>query len=745
MEIGQYGLIAAAQGTQHATHEMMATFAGALAAGVVLVIVSKVIRVSAIAILLLGGILLGPQCLGLIHPDALGAGLRTIISLAVGLILFEGGLTLDVKGYHGAPQAIRGVLSRGVLVTWLGSAFLIRVIFGFEWGFSLLAGSLIIVTGPTVIAPLLKRIRVRKRLHSILHWEGVLIDPIGVFIALLCYEWTVSTGGEALSNFLQRIVVGMFYGAAGGGAMALILRRRWIPAETLNIFVLSGAIGIFALADGMAEESGLLAVTVAGFLVGYLAKPFLEGIKEYKAELIELLIGLLFVLLAARLDLTLIPAYGIELLIVLLGVILVVRPLNIFASTTGTDLSIREKLFLSWVAPRGIVAASMASFFTLNLQERGVENAAFLETFTYCVIAGTVLVQGFTAGGVGRLLGVVEPKPRGWLIVGSHALGRRVARFVEDLGHSVVIVDTNGRMISLARRDGLTSLCVDAMTVDAERHPELYGIGTVLAITGNQELNTLICQRWNKELPAARCFRWALAGSGSDTAPAVSEAGITIWSQIRLNKLLSLDAEELDARLSSETLAVDRVRHPEWVLLSSSSEIIQPGIGVHDGGEASVFTLHPFSVRMNLEMHPNWVLMTEAGSMADAYKEMLNSLVDDYPELPVEKLHRQLIDQNEEYSSAIGYAVAMPHTYTEQVSESVVVVAKLKQEISCQHSGEAIDAIFMVLSPPEQPQTHLKALSEISKFIMEADNREQLMAADSVADLRSLFFTGAAD
>ena len=381
-------------------HLVLSTFVGALVCGVLFTIIARKLRTSSIAILLLGGILVGPNFLGLIEPEHLGqTGLKAIISIAIGLILFEGGLTLDVKGYRQVSQAIRGVLTRGVLVTWLLGCLIVKLVFweDFSWAFCILAGSLIIVTGPTVIAPLLKRIRVKKGIHSILHWEGVLIDPIGVFIALLCYEWIISSSGEAVSAFVGRILIGMGYGVAGGIAMALILRRKWIPKESLNIFVLCGALAIFALADWVYEDAGLLAVTVSGLIVGYSGRDSLAGVKAYKAELIDLLIGLLFVLLAARLDLDSFGAYSWELGIIVVVVMFVIRPANIFASTIGSGLTTREKLFLSWIAPRGIVAASMASLFALKLASsgdlKGIPDPIFLETFAYSVIAATVLFR----------------------------------------------------------------------------------------------------------------------------------------------------------------------------------------------------------------------------------------------------------------------------------------------------------------------------------------------------------------
>ena len=249
------------------SNEILTTFTVAAALGVCLFTLAGFLQVSAIVVLLIGGVIAGPQVLGIVNPSDLGSGLSTIISLAVAIILFEGGLTLDLKGYRSASKEICRVLTIGVLVTWIGSTLLIWTLFRFDPAFCFLAASLVIVTGPTVIGPLLHRIRVRERLHHILHWEGVLIDPIGVFIALLCYEFYVITDGShqvVVTEFLMRFFAGAMFGMAFGFLLDLVMRRGWIREDHTNIFVLSMAMLNFGLADLVISESGLLSVTVAG-------------------------------------------------------------------------------------------------------------------------------------------------------------------------------------------------------------------------------------------------------------------------------------------------------------------------------------------------------------------------------------------------------------------------------------------------------------------------------------------------
>ncbi len=727
----------------HSSHLVLSTFVGALVCGVVFTIFARKLKISSIAILLLGGILVGPEFLNIIQPDVLGeTGLKTIVSIAVGLILFEGGLTLDVKGYRQVSKSIRGVLTKGVVLTWLLSCLIVKILFWteFSWGFCLLSGSLIIVTGPTVIAPLLKRIRVKKNIHSILHWEGVLIDPIGVFIALLCYEWFAVTGEQAMTQFFSRFFIGLGYGLAGGAVMALIVRRKWVPRESLNIFILCGALAVFALADWVLEDSGLLAVTVSGLVLGYAAREHLDSVKAYKAELIELLIGLLFVLLAARLELSSFVGDGWKLSVIVVVVMFVIRPLNIFVSTLGTDLSIKEKLFLSWIAPRGIVAASMASLFALKLipADGTFGDPAFLETFAYSVIAATVLFQGFTAGWVGRRLGVLEPKPKGWMIVGGHAVGRLVGRFLQQQGGAVLMLDTNGREVAQSRREGLSALCVNALTVDPEQYPEMYGVGHILAITENQDLNTLVCQKWKKEFAWAETYKWADPDESRELGDA-EEVGHVVWNGIHLGQLLGMDVKDLASRITLEAVEASAIRHPERVLMSHCNDELMP-YWPEDQESGATLVFHPFAVRLDLALQPNWVMTSDATSMSAAVLELLRTLEADHPSINSEALHRQLLVQDEKYSSLIGYGVALPHAYTDALEESVVLVARLNNPIVCAHTGEQILVIFLVLSPKAQPQRHLKALSEISKFIMREENRVVLKAAETAEELQALFF-----
>ncbi|MCP4152483.1 MAG: hypothetical protein GY757_32390, partial [bacterium] len=268
------------------SHVILNTFVFASFLGISLLIISNRFNISAIILLLLGGIIAGPEVLGIINPGYLGDGLQAIVSIAVSLILFEGGLTLHADDYKKISAEVSRILTWGVVITWGLSTLVIKFFFDFSWQFCLLAASLIIVTGPTVIGPLLQRIKVKKKIHHILHWEGVLIDPIGVFIALLCYEWVITAAvHEVYLKFFYRFFIGLSVGLLFGYATYHILKRDFIDRKFINLFIVASVILNFTVADILVNESGLLSVVITGLVLGYKKTPNLTTITIYGMEL----------------------------------------------------------------------------------------------------------------------------------------------------------------------------------------------------------------------------------------------------------------------------------------------------------------------------------------------------------------------------------------------------------------------------------------------------------------------------
>jgi NhaP-type Na+/H+ or K+/H+ antiporter len=532
-------MMLAAQLGEHMGDVVVSTLALSVAAGAILMVLAKRFKLPGIVLLLLGGVFLGPEGLGFVQPDTLGSTLNVMVAVAVGLILFEGGLTLDVAGYKSAPRVIRNLLTIGVVVTWVGVSTSIWLLFPVEPAFAVLAGSLVIVTGPTVIQPILKRIRLKWNLHNILHWEGVLIDPIGVFLAVMAYEWVAGGGEEAFLYLLIRITGGMLIGMVGGEVVAWLLKRRLIPEEMINVFIVGSAMLIFGATEALIAEGGLLAVTVAGLICGSRQPPAIRGIVEFKSVITDLLIGFIFILLTARLQLEQFIEFGFKGFLLVAIVIFVIRPVAVYLSTRGSNLSRKEKVFLSWIAPRGVVAASMASLFTLTLAEQGgFTHPAFLESFVYSVIFATVLLQGPTASLFARWMNLLEKEPNGWLIVGAHPLAREVAGFLEKVrGVPVALMDGNRLAVRETQEAGMLAFYGDAReTAEIEGRPEMRGIGKLLAFTDNEDLNELLCKKWEPVFGKGNVCRW---GSSIKMEEDESSTGTVLWSWMPKPSMIS--------------------------------------------------------------------------------------------------------------------------------------------------------------------------------------------------------------
>ena len=454
------------------------------------------IRIPSILLLLVFGLLIGP-ILGFINPDELfGDLLFPLVSLAVGIILFEGGLGLRLRDLPGIKHVVRNLISIGALVTWAVGAAAAYFIIGLDLSLSLIRGAILIVSGPTVILPLLRDVRPEGQVGSILRWEGILIDPVGATLALLVFETVLQTNlrsatGEALINLLQIVIIGAALGWAGARILSLLLKRYLIPDHLQNTFTLMAVIGIFGLSNVLASESGLLATTIMGMVLANQNAVSIKRIIEFKEDLGVLLTSSIFVLLAARLQIGDILSLGWPALVFLAAIILLARPLNVLISTLGAPLQGKEKAFLAWMAPRGIVAAAVASIFAIELAHLGYPNADKLVSLTFLVIIGTVVVYGLTAGPLARRLGLAEANPQGLLFVGAHKESRNLAKALKDAGIKIVLVDTNARNVSLAEDEGLRAYCGNVLYEDFIEEINLGGVGRMLALTSNDEINTL--------------------------------------------------------------------------------------------------------------------------------------------------------------------------------------------------------------------------------------------------------------
>jgi NhaP-type Na+/H+ or K+/H+ antiporter len=502
----------------------LVTAAVAVVAGVAGQALARRLKLPAILPLLLIGVTLGPSALGIIDPDTLGGGLHVLVGFAVAIILFEGGLSLKPSAFRTAGTVIRNLVTIGALITWAGCSALAYFLFPqIGPGLCILFGSLVIVTGPTVIQPLLNSVRPRQRIGDVLRGEAILIDPVGALLAVLVFEYLTETesagAGHAFLAFGKRMGLGAVLGAGGAGLLYwLLCRPKMLARDLRNLGVVAGAIGLFALSEMMLSESGVLTVTLAGFLLGIFHPPGLEEIEEFKGQLTTMMVSIVFVLLSAHLDMNGLLSLGVPGVLLVLGIILIVRPLTVFLCTIGTELTTQEKLFLSWIAPRGIVAAAVSSLFALVLTDHGDPNGGVILSLTFAVIAGTVIIQAPTARWVGKALGVLEGSSNGILFIGANRVSRGIARGLDRAGYRIQLVDTSAFQVEEARKMGLNAVRANAIDPIEIERLDFHGIGHVITATPSDSVNRIAMQVYGEHFGPQNVRTLKMANSPNDAS-----------------------------------------------------------------------------------------------------------------------------------------------------------------------------------------------------------------------------------
>ncbi len=466
-----------------------------IAAGIIAQVIGAFIGIPSIVPLFVLGIVIGPDVLGFLNPKVFGDGLETIIKLSVAIILFEAGLNLDKEEIKKHRKVILPLITYGGLITMFLAAFFCELILGLPWSRAFLFGSLVIVTGPTVIHPLLRRVRVESRLKNVLESEGVFIDPVGAIIAIFVFELVVeksSSFTHSLSLVFARLGIGALIGVVGGYLIGKIV-KKWslLLEEFVELFVLASALGVYALSEALSVESGLMAAVASGAILGNMDIPEEEPLRKFKGKLSILVISILFVLLAANLELQHIVSLGWAGLLVVVAVLLIVRPVEIFFTTFGTDLHPREKAFLSYICPRGIVAASVSSIFAIQLQNRGLQGGDAVQGLVFLTIGISVLLQGTTANTVAKMLGVLV-KSEKTLIIGANSFGRLIGRLLKRNGKEVGFIDTNENLVRIAYTEGFEVIEGNGLDLDKLEEIGIAEADTILAVTTSNKVNILV-------------------------------------------------------------------------------------------------------------------------------------------------------------------------------------------------------------------------------------------------------------
>lgn len=465
------------------------------------------LRLPSILLLLLAGIIAGPVT-GWLKPDELfGHLLAPFISLAVAVVLFEGSLTLRFPELGGLGKVVRNLITWGLLVEWLVIAVAVRWLVGFDWDLAVLFGAFTVVTGPTVILPLLRSVRPNRRVAEVLRWEGITIDPIGALLAVVVYQFVRSGYSLTLTTTLKTFFATLFWGAVMGAAagylFGLVLRRRFLPAYLQEIAALFLVFAVYTLANTVERESGLLAVTVMGLWLANMPRVPTREILSFKESLSVLLISILFIILAARVDFTVFEKLAPwQWVAVFATVQFLSRPLKIFLSTLGSHLSFRERLLVAFIGPRGIVAAAVTALFALRLEQHGYAGADLMVPLSFSVIIGTVLFSAL-ARPLARWLGLVEG---GVLIAGANRVARSIAKKLRELGVHVLLSDTSWREVEEARRQGLPTYYGSLLSERAEHDIDPVRFEGMLFLSPYAEQNVLAVLKYHDDLGSENLY-----------------------------------------------------------------------------------------------------------------------------------------------------------------------------------------------------------------------------------------------
>ena len=560
----------------------MLELGGVIILGILAQWVAWKLKIPAILPLLLIGLLVGPISAEFLSIDGTkwiepvwngeeglfgGKNLYYFVSLSISIILFEGGLTLKFKEIKSVgPLVITKLITLGSLVTFFGAGIAAHYIFNLSWEISFLFSALIIVTGPTVITPILRNIPLRKDISAILKWEGILIDPIGALVAVLVFEFiSVGAGGEytktALIEFGKIVLFGSTFGFTFAHALNFAINRKWIPHYLLNVFALASVLGVFVLSDSFSHESGLLAVVIMGMVLGNSQSKYLKELLYFKESLSILLISILFILLSANInfkDLMLI--YKWETAALFAVIVFIIRPIGVLLSTYNSSLSFKEKMFISWVGPRGIVAAGIASLFGLTLVFKGIVDAEYITPLVFMIVMGTVLLNATTARLFAKITGVFLKNSDGILIVGASEVSQLIGSYLKNNNRHVVLIDSNQTNIAKAKSLGLEALMTDIYSDALEDNIELNDIGFLMALTGSADINNYAIQKFKNHFGENGAFRLVTEEEKNDPTNNPKDG---LFSNTDDFALLTRTAQ--DYPIINEVLIIDKAHYKKLI------------------------------------------------------------------------------------------------------------------------------------------------------------------------------------
>jgi len=474
--------------------------------------ISWYFKIPSILLLLFFGFLVGPIS-GILNPDHFfGDLLFPFVSISVAIILFEGGLSLKLNELKSVFGVVRNLISIGTITTWSLTTLSAYYLINLSLGLSLLLGAILVVTGPTVIMPLLRLVKPKGEINSILKWEGIVNDPIGAILALLVFETIISAGVKeatftAILVIFKTVIFSCSIGLAGAYLLVYLIKKDFIPDYLQNPATLATLALVFAASNTIQSESGLFSVTIMGIYLANQKKIVVEHIIEFKENLGVLLLSALFIVLAARLQISDLEQINSGTILFIVTLIFIVRPLTILISTFGSKLTWKEKIYLSWMAPRGIVAAAVISIFSIELIHYGYDEAAVLVPIMFLVIIATILIYGLSAIPLARILGLSDPNPQGILIAGINDFTIEIQKVLKKFDIRVLLVDKNWEKVTGARLKGVESCFGSIVSEKTLENINLEGIGKFIALTSNRGINSLSAIHHSKIFESANVYQ----------------------------------------------------------------------------------------------------------------------------------------------------------------------------------------------------------------------------------------------
>jgi len=469
------------------------------------------LHMPAIVFMLVAGIIAGPV-LGILNPRGdFGELFKPIVAIAVALILFEGGLTLNFKELRDAAPAVKRLCTVGAVLGWGLNTAAAHWIAGLSWTSSAIFGGILVVTGPTVIMPLLRQARLAPRTASTLRWEAIVNDPVGALFAVLAFEVVVAAAGDHLAGAAGHLALGIvaasITGYAAGRILTRAFRRGWVPEYMKAPILFASVLGVYAATDWVLHESGLLAVTVMGITIANARLPSLDELKRFKEHVTVLLVSGVFIILAATLEFEMLAQLDWRAVAFVVAIMTLARPIAVFLSLPGTALTMPERAFVAWVAPRGVVAVAVSGFFGERLVDLGVADGALLAPLAFVLVAVTVVVHGFSIGAVARLFGLTSTEPPGVIILGGNTWTIKLASALKEASVPVLMIDRNWHRLGPARTAGIATYYGELLSEAAEHAVDLARYGTLIAATDNDSYNALVCTDAGPELGRNNVFQ----------------------------------------------------------------------------------------------------------------------------------------------------------------------------------------------------------------------------------------------